>query len=543
LRAAPFLLWPILLFAGVAIVHTRTLNARDRTKSAVAFYERALERIAGRWTGRGEQGDRFRQPDHPYADDLDLFGRGSLFELLSTARTRAGEEALAGWLLTPAPAGEIESRQAAARELGDRLDLRESIAILGDGVLVGVHAPAIRRWAAAPVRLSGRGPRLLLCAVGASTIATLILWLATGRAVPLLVALGAAAAAGAWFKARVLHVIEAVDEPSHDLDLLADVLRTLERQRFDSPCLRRLHDELGGTHRPASAEIARLAQLVALLSSRTNVLFAVPATLMLWATQFAFAIEHWRIRVGSHVLRWLDAVGEFEALSALATYATEHREYVFPEFTASGAMVRATGLAHPLLPPSAVANDIALGGDNPQLVVISGSNMSGKSTLLRALGTNVVLAQAGAPVRATSFQLSPLRIGASIRIQDSLQDGRSKFFAEITRLKQIVDLARSGGGQVLFLLDEILGGTNSHDRRLGAEAVLAGLRDLGTIGLVTTHDLALGEIALQPGSRAVNMHFEDRFEHGALAFDYILRPGIVRTSNAIPLMRSIGLEV
>jgi hypothetical protein len=541
--AAAWVALPAAAFFVVLVLHARLLNARDRARAAVAFYERALDRIDGRWSGRGDAGERFRQSDHLFADDLDLFGRGSLFELLSTSRTRAGEEPLAGWLLSPAPPDDVAARQAGARELAGQLDLREAVAVLGDGVGVGVQAAALRRWATAPIRLRGAGVRLLLAALAGGVMLAVAHWGTTGSAMPMLAVLAASAAAAISYRQRVLHVVDAVTEPAHDLDLLADVLRTIERHAFQSPGLRRLHGALGGTARPASAEIARLDQLVALLSSRRNIMFAGPAALLLWATQLAFAIEAWRSRVGPHIPRWLDAIGEFEALSSLATYTAEHPDDAFPEFVAGAATLEATALAHPLLPPGAVRNDASLGGAGPRLLVVSGSNMSGKSTLLRALGINVVLAHAGAPVRATRFRLTPLAVGASLRIQDSLQDGRSKFFAEITRLKQIVDLVRARGGGVLFLLDEILGGTNSHDRRVGAEALLAGLIDLGAIGAVTTHDLALGEIAESLAPRAANVHFEDRFADGALAFDYVLRPGIVRTSNAIPLMRSVGLDV
>ena len=542
-RAAPHLIWPLAAFLITAMLHARALNARDRAQSAVAFYERAIARVEGHWIGRGEQGERFRRPDHLYAEDLDLFGRGSLFELLSTARTRAGEDTLARWLLEPAAPGVVRDRQAAVRELGGKLDLREAIAILGDGARVGVEAPALRTWATAPVRLHGTGPRVLFVILDALTIAAIVYWATTGMPIPFYVMAGLDAATAAWFKPRVVAVIEAVDEPASDLDLLTGVLALIEQQRFESPCLISLHDRLGGSARLASAEIGRLEQLVALLSSRGNVMFALPAALMLWGTQFAFAIEAWRRRVGSHVPRWVDAIGEFEALSALATFASEHQDYAFPEFVDGPAVLRADRVAHPLLGASAVANAAALGGADPSLYVVSGSNMSGKSTFLRALGANVVLAHAGAPVRAARLQLTAVRVGASIRIQDSLHDGTSRFFAEITRLKHIVDLARSTDGHVLFLLDEILAGTNSHDRRLGAEALLTGLIDVGAIGLVTTHDLALGDIARQLEPRAANVHFEDRFEGDRLVFDYVLRSGVVQTSNAIPLMRSIGFDI
>jgi DNA mismatch repair ATPase MutS len=275
------------------------------------------------------------------------------------------------------------------------------------------------------------------------------------------------------------------------------------------------------------------------------VLFALPAAMVLWATQLAFAIERWRARAGPHVPEWLAALGEFEALAALGELSYERPDYAFPATDDPGGDPRleARALAHPLLPDSAVANDVQLGSDAPHLLIVSGSNMSGKSTFLRAIGVNVVLAQAGAPVRAEAMRLSPIALGASMRAADSLVDGRSRFMAEILRLKQVVDLARDQDGRLLFLLDEVLSGTNSHDRRHGAQALLTGLIRLGAIGLVTTHDLALGAMADAPGVRAVNVHFEDAFDGTHLAFDYRLKPGLVKTSNAIPLMQSIGLDV
>ncbi len=296
-------------------------------------------------------------------------------------------------------------------------------------------------------------------------------------------------------------------------------------------------------HQPASTAIGRLDQLVAVLSVRSNIITGLPAALMFWGTQMALAIDSWRRRHATDIPRWLDVVGEFDALLALAAFAAEHPAFTFPELVDGHPQIAADGLAHPLLDDSAVSNDIALGEPAPRLLVVSGSNMSGKSTFLRALGLNVVLAQTGAPVRASRLVLSPLAVGASIRVLDSLLDGKSRFYAEITRLKQVVDLVVAGNGHVVFLLDEILSGTNSHDRRLGAQALLTELVARHAVGLVTTHDLALGEIAVGLGSLAGNVHFEDRFQDGTMTFDYHLRPGVVQTSNAVELMRSVGLRV
>jgi DNA mismatch repair ATPase MutS len=237
----------------------------------------------------------------------------------------------------------------------------------------------------------------------------------------------------------------------------------------------------------------------------------------------------------------------WEALCALAGYTYERPDDPFPEIADDGPLFEADGLAHPLLSAaSAIRNDVRLGGEHgPRLLLVSGSNMSGKSTLLRAIGVNVVLALAGAPVRAIRLRLSPLCIGASLRTQDSLQEGVSRFYAEILRLKQIVDIAERGPCPLLFLLDEILAGTNSADRRAGADALVHVLVEKGAIGLVTTHDLALTRLVESLGDgRSANVHFEDHLdENGRINFDYRLRPGVVEKSNALALMRAVGLDV
>jgi DNA mismatch repair ATPase MutS len=342
-------------------------------------------------------------------------------------------------------------------------------------------------------------------------------------------------------------VLASVETPAHELELLALLLKRLERETFTSPTLARLRRTLQADGKPASQHIHQLTRLVHHFDSARNQFFRVIAAPLIWMPQFAMAIEAWRIRCGPHIGEWMAAVGEFEALCSLASFAYERPSAVFPDLIASlpGAAephLEATGLAHPLIPPAeAVANDVALGG-NMRLWIISGSNMSGKSTFLRAIGLNTVLAWAGAPVTAASMRLSRFDIGASLRTNDSLSDHRSRFYAEISRLREIVDLARAGK-PTLFLLDELLSGTNSHDRRIGAEGLIRSLVERGAIGLVTTHDLALAEIVSSFGGRAANVHFEDHLEGGEIRFDYRLRQGVVTRSNALELMRAVGLEV
>ncbi len=541
--AAAWLLAPATAFAALVLLHDRAIRERAAAERSTAFYERGLARLEDRWAGGGESGERFTDASHLYAADLDLFGRGSLFELLCTARTRMGEETLAAWLLAPADAGEILARQAAIAELRDRLDLREDLARLGADVRAGVDAAALRAWAAAPAANVPRLARATAAVLATSTLAAAAAWYALGSGpLPFLAVLAAEGIFAARMRPRLLPVIRAAGRPARDLALLAALLARIERERFESTRLAALRASLDSDGEPPSRQVARLRRLLELLEARQNQLFAPVAALLLWSTQLALAIEAWRARSGASIPAWLCAVGEFEALCALASHAFEHPEDPFPALLPGGPRYEAEGLGHPLLPEArSVRNDLHLGSDL-RLLVVSGSNMSGKSTWLRTIGVNAVLAFAGAPVRARRMAISPLSVGSSLRILDSLQSGSSKFYAEIMRIGEIV--ARAGSGTpLLFLLDEILNGTNSHDRRIGAEAIVRSLVERGAIGLVTTHDLALARIADDLAPRAENVHFEDQLEGGEMRFDYRLRPGVVARSNALALMRAVGLEV
>ena len=273
-----------------------------------------------------------------------------------------------------------------------------------------------------------------------------------------------------------------------------------------------------------------------------NQFFAPVAAAFLWGTHLAWAIEHWRRVHGSHVRAWLRTAGEFEALSSLAAYRYEHPGDPWPEIVDGSAQFDAKAIGHPLIAAArAVPNDLRLSHET-RLLVVSGSNMSGKSTLLRTVGVNAVLAQAGAPVRCARLRLTPLAIGATLRIQDSLQEGRSRFYAEVTRIRELSDVSK-GPAPLLFLLDELFQGTNSHDRLVGAAGLLRSFIDRGAIGLITTHDLALTAIADDLAPHAANVHFEDRFEGGEMHFDYRLKQGPVTRSNAIALMRAVGLDI
>jgi hypothetical protein len=537
---------PAAVFLALVIAHSRLDRTRRVAKRAVAYYERALDRINDKWTESGETGERFRDVAHPYADDLDLFGAGSLFQLLNIARTTAGESTLAKWLLAPADREEILLRQQAVDELRGRLDLREDLALLGQDFRAAGHPDALATWGAAtPIAFPG-WMRTVAPILAAAALSLLIAMFAADLRDPRLrIAFIATAALEGLLvlplRERIAKVVLAVGQPGHDLALLAQVLKRLEREQFASTKLAALRARLDVAGQPASQRIGRLERLIELLDSRDNLIMRLVGPLLLWTTQLAMAIEAWRVVSGSSIAAWLSAVGEMEALSSLACYAYEHPGDPFPAIAETGTQFDATAMAHPLLPESrSIRNDLRLSHDM-RLIVISGSNMSGKSTLLRTTGVNTVLALAGGTVRAAALTVSPIQLGASIRINDSLQAGASRFYAEITRLRDILALA--GRGPVLFLLDELLNGTNSHDRRIGAEGVVRGLVRLNAIGLVTTHDLALAAIADSLASEAANKHFEDHLEEGVMTFDYRIRPGVVEKSNALELMRAVGLDV
>lgn len=534
------LLLPAGLFVYLAIAHEgRLQRLRDRRRS-IEFYERGIARINDKWAGTGETGDRFLDPAHPYARDLDLFGTASLFQLLCTARTRVGEETLAHWLLNAAPADEIIARHGAVADLGPRLELRERLFCLGETVRAGVRPDVLACWGERKPIFNSRAIRITTTVLSLLWVASVVAWGVWGLPA---VALAVSTLNLAWahrIHGRWDEAADKIEEATHNLDVLAGVLRLIDHGQLSAAKLKRIQADLKHSDFVPSDAIRRLDRIVGYLESRRNPAMRLLDVLMFWSAQFVFRAEKWQEEFGPHIRGWLSAVGEFEALTALAGYAFDHPADVMPQVSEHGPLFDAVEMTHPLLPADrAVRNDVKL-GDGIQLIVLSGPNMAGKSTFIRSVGVNAVLAQCGAPVRAKSLRMSPLAVAASICILDSLSGGTSRFYAEIRRLKVAEDLA-AGQVPVLFLMDELLSGTNSHDRLEGTRLIVRSLMERGAIGIVSTHDLALAEIPDKMPGQAVNCHFEDRLEEGKLIFDYKLKPGVVKTSNALELMRSIGL--
>jgi len=533
---------PIAVFVCIAAYHSHILRARDLAQRAVAFYRNGLARIEDRWAGTGQTGERFSDPHHVYAADLDLFGRGGLFELLSTARTRIGEEALAKWLLMPSAVGQIEERHIAVRELRDQLDLREDLAILGEDASVGVHPEALLQWAEAPNQMRPEWLQWFAVMLGVSAVAGAVIWGMTGIVTPLILIVLIEAILNYRLRKPLDEVLHGFEHAFRDLDLLSGILARVEQHNFRTQRLQSLQTELSSHQLTSSRAIDHLRTIVDLIDSRDNIIVRILNVPLMYSVQVAFAAERWRNAHGHAVRSWLRVIGEIEALLCFSTYSHEHPDDPFPEFVQGAAAFDATDLGHPLIPAATcIRNNVQL-TDGRQVFLVSGSNMSGKSTLLRTVGINAVLAMAGAPVRAQRLRLTPLHVGASIRVNDSLQEGSSRFYAEITRLRKLFDLA-SADPPLLFLLDELLQGTNSNDRRIGAEGMVRALLKRRAIGLVSTHDLALAEIGGSLQGHLYNVHFQEDFENGRMRFDYKLRAGVVTKSNGLALMRSIGLDV
>lgn len=555
---SPLLTGAVLLsggaFIALIVMHQRT-RRRERWLGALAsLNEEGLDRLARSWDRLPVRAPSRPLDGHAYANDLDLFGRASLSQILGPVATPFGRRTLDAWLLDRAAPESIAARQEAVRELAPLNDLRDSLALHGrdartirprdiDRFLAWAESPG---WAARRTWL-----RALAWLLPAST------WLLIGAD-----ALGFTSAAfwmipliGTFIcyftvGVRARSSFEAAFGREPLFTYYPDMIAGIVNASFTSPLLQALSQRFVQHEEPADGQIRALERLMYRADLRSSSMHLPVFLLTMWDIHILFALERWQGDSGHAVRDWLEALGEAEALAGLATLAHDQPGWTYPAVSATDERVlRGESLGHPLIADNVrVANDVEIGPPGTFLLV-TGSNMSGKSTLLRAIGVNVVLAQAGAPVCAHRLSMPPLEICTSIRVQDSLARGVSYFMAELERLKQVVDAAHrvrdQGAATLLFLLDEILHGTNTAERRIAATRVIRHLVDTGAIGAATTHDLELAaEPALAPDARLV--HFTetviDRDEGSDLVFDYVLRGGLATSTNALALMRIVGLR-
>lgn len=554
-RAIPPLLWlaALLAIAFLALValHTRLAARRDDFAARSALSREGLARLRRDWAALPLRQPHGAPADSPTARDLDLLGPASLQHLLGTPQSPIGLATIQAWLLTPAAPAGVARRQMAAAELAPLIDLRDEVAVLAGrageaqaryagfvawagGAPWLLQRPALR-WIA---RLS---PLLLLAGLAAQIVGltSLPLW------APFLLINMLLTALFGW---RSLETMAQLYDRAELLAAYADLFARIAEAPLSAAELRRIQSDLrsGGVH--AGRQLRRLSLIAAAAELGRSLLYPALQFGLLWSFHVVVLAEGWRRTSGPRVASWLAALGDFEALGALAALHHDHPDWSFPVVSADEPpRILGRALGHPLLPPAhCVANDVAVGPPG-SVVLITGSNMSGKSTLLRAIGVNLVLAQAGGPVCAAELRLPPVTLATSMRIQDSLAQGMSYFMAELRQLKTIVDLAahrQAGDALVCFILDEILHGTNSAERLVAARRVIAYLVSRGAIGMVSTHDLALAAApALEPIARLA--HFSEQFVAGPagpeMRFDYVLRPGMATTTNALRLMALVGL--
>lgn len=527
--ALALVLVPLLVVLVPAVIVQNRISRRlDRIYRAVEFHRHALARIEDRWIGDGEDGAQYLGDDEVFADDLDVFGNASLFQFLCTARTPIGRDTLAAWLSEPADADEILERQSAVRELNGNSDLRERLAMLDQDRYV-VDLRAVLAWANAPELLPDGLTRIsgFLLAVALAAV------IGSGFAFPVSICVAVIVLELTFFavvRGRLRPISSSGPSALSTLSYLSAVRFVIGKLSFHS---RRLSD----LQRAIASPGTRIT--VGFLAYRMA--SGLPPLLLLLC-QISPSIDRWRRSLAMTAEKGLVALGELEAISSLAHYAYVQPEATYPEVVTTEICYEASDLAHPLIPASGrVRNDFQL-NDKVRLMVISGSNMSGKSTMLRTVGVNAVLALCGAPVCGRNVRISPFSIGTAMRFQDSLEQKTSHFGAVITRLRRVVQLLNRDR-PLLFLIDEILQGTNSRDRLEGAEAIVRKLTDHGGVGMITTHDLELTRIVDTFDGRATNVHFVDQLVENEIQFDYKMRPGVVPTSNALALMRSMGLDV
>ena len=539
-----------LAFAALVRHHRRLERQRDRAATLAAINREARARLGRRWADVPLRHTRQADPEHPYAADLDLFGPASLLHLLDTTRTAMGQATLAAWLLHGAPASVVLSRQQAVTELAAHLDFRQELEARGalDDTARSDPKPLLA-WAESTPSLRGRGRLLwaarvspaLLCAFALAQVLGLVpgpLWL------PFLFV-------NAWLwqvmGKHAYATLERISALEGAFRQYAATFGLLATTSFEAPLLQRQLGTLTADGRSAYAEMRRLERITRLVLPRSAQVYWLVQPILLWDVHALAALESWQVRSGPYARAWLAALGELEALAALAALAHAHPEWAVPELDQTAARIEACEAGHPLLAPAVrVDNDLGL-GPRGTFLLVTGSNMAGKSTFLRTIGTNVVLAQAGGPVCARSFRLPCLALCTSMRVVDSLERGVSTFLAEVLRLKHVVDTARDEPAErtVCYLLDEILQGTNTAERQIAARRVIHFLLARGAIGAVSTHDLTLAD-APEFAATADRVHFSETLSDSpsgpAMTFDYRLQPGLATSTNALRLVALLGLD-
>ncbi len=531
------------LFTGLVAVHVHMKSKKAEAELLLGINQDSIKRLTGEWREFADTGAEFSDDDHPYTGDLDIFGQGSLFQWINTAVTFKGRKTLSAWLADPCPGADaVKSRQGASRELSALLDFRQHFqaAALKEKESFANPEPLFA-WAEQKNVFYLSSPFIWLIRI-LPAIAILTMAAAFEGFVHYIVPVTIVLLQTGLLAVKFLElgrILASIGPFTKSIGAYRRMLEAFEVESFEDGYLKELQNRLrNAAGKTAGYQMHELERIVDRVAVRHSQLYLVVNILLLWDYQCMAALEKWKVRSGALLRQWLSVIGELEALCSLAVMYFDHPDWAIPVIDNNTTGIRAVELGHPLLPEDRVCNDLSIQG---KVYLITGSNMSGKSTWLRTAGINLVLAYAGAPACARELRCSLFRIYTSMRIRDDLKRNISSFYAELLRIKRMIDAAKSGE-QVFFLLDEIFKGTNSRDRHTGARILIKQLSGEGAMGFVSTHDVELGDLA-DEGENIENYHFKEYYREGQLYFDYKLHPGISNTRNAIYLMRLAGVTV
>lgn len=535
---------PAVAFIFLVVNYRRLVKSAAYLENMVAINQKNLKRLAWQWSAFSEKGEQYANPEHPYSIDLNIFGQGSLFQYINSTITRGGEEALADILKGQKCPASIFERQESVKELSEELDWRQRFQATGMETKVKQENPEeLLAWSKdqqAGVNIPG-----FLLTLPFITVLLFLLYYLQYLPLPLPIAFIVIQYGIVFLSKKKIHrEFDRTQVASDRLKQYAALLKCIEGGSFKSSRLRGLRESLTGDGRTASSQIKTLAGIVDLTQFRHNhpILYVPVNTITFWDLFTAKKLSTWKKSSGSALETWLGVISDFEVQVSLAGLAYDNPRWIYPEITEKPPVLNTSSLGHPLISPEErVCNDLAMPSPGTALI-ITGSNMSGKSTLLRTVGLNLVLAYAGAPVCAASLKAAYMPIYSKMQVVDDLTQGVSTYYAELTRIKMVIEAARSGE-QIIYLLDEIFKGTNSKDRILGTKAVIRMLSSLPTLGLLTTHDLELAALADENPGLVKNYHFDDQIENDRISFDYKLKPGVSTSTNAIALMKMVGIDV
>jgi hypothetical protein len=484
--------------------------------------------------------------EHAYANDLDIFGRASLFQYLNRTTSEPGSKKLAEYLKSPAPIPVIEQRQKAVKELAAKIPWIQNLQSYGTKNKITFSTKnRLENWMKEPPVFSGfkhwKWLRYLLPVI-ILTVVTLYIFDEAGDTIFYLSLLVFAIIAYQINK-YVAPIHEQLSKAADELSTLSESISLIEKEKFESPLLKQWQAVFTEQNKKASEDISKVKKILDKLDVRYNMVLSAPLNLLLlWNLQQVLDLEKWKETEQNNFNLWFNTLADFEALNCFGILHFNKPQWIFPNFQPEYFSIEGTEIGHPLIPDEKRVNNFINIPDNAELMLVTGSNMAGKSTYLRSIGVNIVLAMTGAPVCAKSFSVSRVQLISSMRITDNLEESTSTFYAELKKLKTIIDKVNAGE-KVFILLDEILRGTNSLDRHTGSKALIKQLINKKAAAIIATHDLELATLKEDFSKHILNYHFDVQVSNDELYFDYMLKPGVCNSLNASILMKKIGIEL